>query len=280
MRAAVGADVARAVRAARRPASRSSPPPTEDGYIAFWEAITDGADNVAYRLALNTLVAAQRSGAIDPDLYAAERDDLAAQRALAAAIAAGDGDAAERSPAHCSLERAAVSEVLYYAIPFFVLLLIAEARPSGTSDDDHDLVGYEFRDSRTSLTMGLGNVDHQRRLEGRRRARLRRALRAHAAAPGPRRLVGLGAAVLRRRLLVLLVPPHQPREPRLLGQPRRPPLQPALQPLDRAAPDLGADDLLPVLAVDAARRLPGLDDPARPGLEPHLPVLDPHGARS
>ena len=51
-----------------------------------------------------------------------------------------------------------MSEVLYYAIPFFVLLLIAEARPSATSHDDHDLVGYELRDSRTSLTMGLGNV--------------------------------------------------------------------------------------------------------------------------
>ena len=31
----------------------------------------------------------------------------------------------------------------------------------------------------------------------------------------------------------------------------------ALQPLDRAAPDVGADDLLPVLAAAAAARLPG-----------------------
>lgn len=95
MRAAVGADVAR-LCAERAPDAELEPSATEDGYIAFWEAITDGADNVAYRLSLNTLVAAQRSGAIDPDLYLAEREDLTAQRALAAAIAAGDGATAGR----------------------------------------------------------------------------------------------------------------------------------------------------------------------------------------
>ena len=51
-----------------------------------------------------------------------------------------------------------MSEVLYYAIPFFVLLLIAEAASFRHLQDDHDLVGYDLRDSRTSLTMGLGNV--------------------------------------------------------------------------------------------------------------------------
>ncbi len=52
-----------------------------------------------------------------------------------------------------------MTEVLYYAIPFFVLLLIAEAASfRHLVDEDHDLVGYSFRDSRTSLTMGLGNV--------------------------------------------------------------------------------------------------------------------------
>lgn len=95
MRAAVGADVAR-LCALRAPDVVLEPDASEDGYVAFWEAITDGADNVAYRLALNTLVAAQRTGAIDPDLYAAERSDLAAQRALAAAISAGDAARAER----------------------------------------------------------------------------------------------------------------------------------------------------------------------------------------
>jgi sterol desaturase/sphingolipid hydroxylase (fatty acid hydroxylase superfamily) len=53
-----------------------------------------------------------------------------------------------------------VAEVLYYAIPFFVLLLVVEYlsfRHLG-DDDEHDYVGYDLRDSRTSLTMGLGNV--------------------------------------------------------------------------------------------------------------------------
>jgi sterol desaturase/sphingolipid hydroxylase (fatty acid hydroxylase superfamily) len=51
-----------------------------------------------------------------------------------------------------------VTEVLYYAIPFFVLLLIAEAASFRHLQDDHDLIGYELADTRTSLTMGLGNV--------------------------------------------------------------------------------------------------------------------------
>ena len=95
MRAAVGADVAR-LCALRSPDAQIVPADTEDGYVAFWEAITDGADNVAYSLALNTLVAAQRGGGIDPERYAAEREDLAAQRALADAIAAGDAERAQR----------------------------------------------------------------------------------------------------------------------------------------------------------------------------------------
>src|SRR3954464_11877302 len=52
-----------------------------------------------------------------------------------------------------------MAEVLYYAIPFFVLLLIAEyASYRHLSDDDHDLFGYDLRDTGTSITMGLGNV--------------------------------------------------------------------------------------------------------------------------
>lgn len=95
MRAAVGADVAR-LCALRAPDARPRPSDSEDGYIAFWETVTDGAGNVAYRLALNTLVAAQRSGAIDAERYRAEREDLAAQRELAGAIATGDADGAQR----------------------------------------------------------------------------------------------------------------------------------------------------------------------------------------
>jgi sterol desaturase/sphingolipid hydroxylase (fatty acid hydroxylase superfamily) len=52
-----------------------------------------------------------------------------------------------------------MAEVLYYAIPFFVLLLIAEALSfKHLRDEDDDLRGYELQDTRTSLTMGLGNV--------------------------------------------------------------------------------------------------------------------------
>ena len=49
-------------------------------------------------------------------------------------------------------------EVLFYAIPFFVLLLVLEALSFRHLGDDHDLKGYGASDTRTSLTMGLGNV--------------------------------------------------------------------------------------------------------------------------
>jgi hypothetical protein len=44
-------------------------------------------------------------------------------------------------------------EVLYYAIPFFVLLLVVEAISFRHYHED-DLVGYELADTRTSVTMG------------------------------------------------------------------------------------------------------------------------------
>jgi hypothetical protein len=50
-----------------------------------------------------------------------------------------------------------VAEVLYYATPAFVLLLVMELLSFKYLRDD-DLVGYEARDTRTSLTMGGGNV--------------------------------------------------------------------------------------------------------------------------
>ena len=51
-----------------------------------------------------------------------------------------------------------MAEVLYFAMPFFVLLLIAEYMAYRHLDGDHDGPGYEARDTRTSLAMGLGNV--------------------------------------------------------------------------------------------------------------------------
>ena len=150
-------------------------------------------------------------------------------------------------------QSAAMAEVLYYAIPFFVLLLVLEYLSfRQVRAENEGLIGYDARDTRTSLTMGFGNVVINFGWKFVVLAAYIGIYELTPAAPRPRRLVGLGAALLRRRLLLLLVPPHLPREPRLLGEPRGPPLERALQPLDCAAPDLGADDLLPVLAAAAA----------------------------
>jgi sterol desaturase/sphingolipid hydroxylase (fatty acid hydroxylase superfamily) len=50
-----------------------------------------------------------------------------------------------------------MTEVLYYAVPFFVLLLVVEAMTYRHLQSD-ELVGYDFDDTRTSLLMGSGNV--------------------------------------------------------------------------------------------------------------------------
>ena len=46
-----------------------------------------------------------------------------------------------------------MTEVLYYAVPFFILLLIVEGISFRHIEDDH-LVGFERNDTRTSLSMG------------------------------------------------------------------------------------------------------------------------------
>src|SRR5919204_92691 len=48
-------------------------------------------------------------------------------------------------------------DLIAYAIPFFVALLVVEWL-SFHHTGDHDHAGYERRDTATSLTMGLGNV--------------------------------------------------------------------------------------------------------------------------
>jgi GntR family transcriptional regulator, transcriptional repressor for pyruvate dehydrogenase complex len=75
-------------------------------YEAFWDLIIDGADNLAYRLALNTLVSGQQALDLDARLIAAELDDPGAIRALAVAIAGADADAAH-ARARELLERSA-----------------------------------------------------------------------------------------------------------------------------------------------------------------------------
>ena len=105
MRASVGAD------AARRCASRASAVVRAELearaemlaaehdlearntiYEAFWDLVIEGSDNLAYRLALNTLVAGQQRLAFDAALVGAELRDEDAVPALAGAIAAGRAD--------------------------------------------------------------------------------------------------------------------------------------------------------------------------------------------
>jgi DNA-binding FadR family transcriptional regulator len=104
MRASVGADAARrcatratAVQRAELEA-RAEMLAAETGrdvrntiYEAFWDLIIEGAGNLAYRLALNTLVAG-RQVSVDAIRVAAELDDPDAIRALAAAVARGDDE--------------------------------------------------------------------------------------------------------------------------------------------------------------------------------------------
>src|ERR1700712_4852708 len=53
-----------------------------------------------------------------------------------------------------------MAEVLYYAFPYFVLLLVVEflSFRHYQEDDGDGLIGYDLRDSRTSISMGIGNV--------------------------------------------------------------------------------------------------------------------------
>ncbi len=103
LRACIGADAAR--RAAERagPAQRAElvaraealaaadePEARNAEYEQLWATVVDAAGNVAYRLALNTLVAGQHVLVLDAGRVAAELDDPTAIRALAAAIAQGE----------------------------------------------------------------------------------------------------------------------------------------------------------------------------------------------
>ena len=107
MRACIGADAARrcaqradaALRAQLR-ARAEQLIAVEDlaarnaHYEVLWDGIVDGADNIAYRLALTTLVARQRIASVKADAVAGELRDDTAIRALAAAVADGDADTA------------------------------------------------------------------------------------------------------------------------------------------------------------------------------------------
>jgi DNA-binding FadR family transcriptional regulator len=119
LRACIGADAARraAERAgapqraeivARAEALAAAPDPEQRNveYERLWELIVDGAGNVAYRLALNTLVAGQHVLVLDAERVGAELGDPDAIRALACAIAERRPDEARAIAAEL-LERSA-----------------------------------------------------------------------------------------------------------------------------------------------------------------------------
>jgi GntR family transcriptional regulator, transcriptional repressor for pyruvate dehydrogenase complex len=119
MRASVGADAAR--RAATRAtavqraeiearaemlAAETALDARNTLYEVLWDLIIDASDNLAYRLALNTLVAGQHVIVLDAERVAAELGDPDAIRALASAIAERRPEAA-RAIAAGLLERSA-----------------------------------------------------------------------------------------------------------------------------------------------------------------------------
>jgi GntR family transcriptional repressor for pyruvate dehydrogenase complex len=117
MRACVGADAARrcaqragaTLRAQLRARGEQLAAVDDLGarnahYEVLWDLIVDGADNIAYRLALTTLVARQRIASLTADAVAGELADAPAIRALIDAIADGEDDTAH-SLARDLLER-------------------------------------------------------------------------------------------------------------------------------------------------------------------------------
>jgi GntR family transcriptional repressor for pyruvate dehydrogenase complex len=123
MRASVGADAARlaALRAdaatraeilarAAALAATDDPVARTADYDVLWDRVIDGSGNIAYRLALNTLVAGQRVLSFDASTVGAEIADGPAVGELARVIAAGEPDAAHAA-ARRLLERSIPDEV-------------------------------------------------------------------------------------------------------------------------------------------------------------------------
>lgn len=111
MRVSLGADVARRC-AERAPAGLAEriaiaaqavdaapgQPELSERYAALWELIVDGADNIAYRLALNSLLAGVHAlGELSHELHAAEHADAGGRRRLVRAITRRDAAGAERA---------------------------------------------------------------------------------------------------------------------------------------------------------------------------------------
>jgi GntR family transcriptional repressor for pyruvate dehydrogenase complex len=112
MRAAIGPDLVRraaqratgeqaasiAAVADRMAAEAEQPSALVALDLKFWDELVDASDNVAYRLAFNTLRAAYEPVAgVLADVMAVELSDVRAHRAIAEAVGEGDADAAERA---------------------------------------------------------------------------------------------------------------------------------------------------------------------------------------
>src|SRR5262249_53349706 len=63
-------------------------------YEVLWDQIVEASDNIAYRLALTTLVERQKIASIEADAVREELEDAPAIRMLAAAISRGDAEVA------------------------------------------------------------------------------------------------------------------------------------------------------------------------------------------
>jgi DNA-binding FadR family transcriptional regulator len=120
LRACVGADAARRCAERAEPVARAEiiaraaalaasaePEGRNLEYERFWALVVDGAGNLAYRLALNTLVAGQHVVVLDAQAVHAELDDPATIEALAAAIAGAEPERA----------RALAAELLERSLP-------------------------------------------------------------------------------------------------------------------------------------------------------------------
>jgi GntR family transcriptional regulator, transcriptional repressor for pyruvate dehydrogenase complex len=110
MRASIGADAARrcadrasAVLRAQIRARAEQLAAIEDldarnaHYEVLWDLIVEGADNIAYRLALTTLVERQSIASLKAEAVGRELEDADAIRSLARAIAYGESDKAHES---------------------------------------------------------------------------------------------------------------------------------------------------------------------------------------
>ncbi len=178
MRAAGHARGPRARARARRRRRAGAPDlaTANEHYAALWQALVAGSGNVAYRLALNSLVQAlDQTPELTLELSAGELRDHDGLHRLVDAVAEGDADAAgerRRGAARADAARRlraaggpAVIDLVLYAIPAFLLLLAVEFAAYRHLADDHDGPGYEARDTATSLSMGARQRRHQRRLE-------------------------------------------------------------------------------------------------------------------